>query len=67
MRHTEQSYRREWAVLTGRSEREIYVPRSLAAEGKEAAGDRLKSLREEEPCSTPSAPGAGTSSPPSST
>jgi len=52
VRHTAESYRREWATLTGKSEREIYVP---------------KALREEEPCSTPSAPGAGTSSPPLST
>jgi hypothetical protein len=52
MRHTEESYRREWATLTGKSEREIYVPRAL---------------REEETCPELSAPSAGTSSTPSST
>lgn len=29
MNHTEESYRREWATLTGKSEREIYVPEAL--------------------------------------
>lgn len=29
MMHTPESYRREWAVLTGRSEREVYVPKAL--------------------------------------
>lgn len=29
MQQTEQSYRREWATLTGKSESEIYVPEAL--------------------------------------
>lgn len=29
MMHTAQSYRAEWATLTGKSEREIYVPEAL--------------------------------------
>lgn len=29
MMHTAESYRAEWATLTGKSEREIYVPEAL--------------------------------------
>jgi hypothetical protein len=32
MMHTPESYRREWSTLTGRSEREVYVPKALREE-----------------------------------
>lgn len=32
MMHTSQSYRAEWATLTGKSEREIYIPTALREE-----------------------------------
>lgn len=32
MRHTAESYKAEWATLTGKSEREIYVPEALRLE-----------------------------------
>lgn len=36
MQHTAESYRREWATLTGKSEREIYVPEALRPSPLEA-------------------------------
>lgn len=32
MMHTPESYRREWSTLTGRSEREVYVPKALRSD-----------------------------------
>lgn len=41
---TEQSYRREWATLTGKSESEIYVPEAIRENRPLAVGDRVRIL-----------------------
>lgn len=47
MKHTRQSYAKEWATLTGRSEKDIYIPKGL--------GDPEDEEGTREPGPTPSA------------
>lgn len=47
MMHTESSYRKHWAALTGRSESEVYVPAALRERlepQSPKAGDRIRIL-----------------------
>lgn len=45
MNDTEESYRKEWATLTGRAESDIYIPTALREAG--ASSSELRSRRED--------------------
>lgn len=47
MMQTESNYRREWSVLAGRSESDVYIPQAIREPGPDPLrpGDRIRILR----------------------